>query len=89
MINRSTTTFDRAANTATVEDFWLLHISTRQFPLNQIANVNVRTGDVVSMLRLQLTGGTEIDLSPNDSRGGKERVAYNANQFLATGATQR
>lgn len=81
-IFRSKTTFDRATNTATVERFWFLHSWTRQFPLDQIDNVNVRTGDVVSRLRLQLTSGTQISISMNDSGGNKDQVAFQANLFL-------
>ena len=81
----SKTTFDKTSNTVVIREFTFWHLKTTIFQLNTVDGVYVKTGDVVSQLRLQRTDGSVKSLSLNDQSFGssKEKAAHAVNDFLA------
>lgn len=79
---------DREAGTVTFGAFQFFHWNTRTFPIDSIAGFSVRTGNTSDALEMQLTSGSMITLSLMDQYGGKEKMAYLANQFLHGGGEQ-
>jgi hypothetical protein len=75
-------TFDRTNGTATLKTFQFYHWSTSTYPLDHIDRIYVSTGSTTSMLKIQFTDGSTTSIDFLDQTGGKDQVAYAANQWL-------